>query len=118
MALRFAQLMLESMRILADRTRRDPQFSALAAYYAVSWLKPHGQRIGFFTQPFPAGLKKRLLTGYFRLLVWVFAPAAQTRATAHLNPTIYWLTRRQLLRRFAETGDRAAARTAAGRADT
>ena len=101
-ALRFARLMLESMRILADKARRDPTFSDLAAYHAVSSLPPHGQRIGFITQPFPSGAKKRLLGAYFRMLVWAFAPAQQTRDSAKPTPTIYWLTRQELLLQFAD----------------
>lgn len=101
-ALRFTRLMLESMRILAEQGRRDPLFSELAVYHAVSWLKPHGAQIGFFTQPVPAGPHKYLISVYFRLLVWAFAPAQETRAAAIPEPTIYWLTREQLLLRFGK----------------
>ena len=101
-ALRFARLMRESMQLLADKARQDPLFSDLAVYHAVSWLPPHGRRIGFITEPFPDGPKKRLLAVYFRLLVWAFAPAAETRASARPDPTIYWLTRKELLRQFAD----------------
>jgi UDP-N-acetylglucosamine:LPS N-acetylglucosamine transferase len=104
-ALRFVRLMLESMHILADRARQDPLFSDLAVYHAVSWLPPHGQRIGFITEPFRNGPKKRLIAAYFRLLVWAFAPAEQTRASARPDPTIYWLTRKELLRRFGDVRD-------------
>lgn len=99
-ALRFARLMLESMRILAERGRTDPLFSDLKVYHAVSWLRPHGEQVGFVTQPFPEGLGKRMITVYFRLLVWAFAPAQETRASARPEPTIYWLTHEQLLLRF------------------
>ena len=101
-ALRFARLMLESMQLLADKARQDPLFSDLAVYHAVSWLPPHGQRIGFITEPFPDGPRKRLLAAYFRLLVWAFAPAEETRASARPDPTVYWLTRKELLRRFGD----------------
>ncbi|MEK6209845.1 MAG: glycosyltransferase [Pseudomonadota bacterium] len=104
-ALRFVRLMLESMHILADRARQDPMFSDLAVYHAVSWLPPHGQRIGFITEPFPDGPKKRLIAAYFRLLVWAYAPAEQTRASARPDPTIYWLTRKELLQRFGDLRD-------------
>lgn len=101
-ALRFVRLMLESMHSLADKARQDPLFSDLAVYHAVSWLPPHGQRIGFITEPFPDGPRKRLLAAYFRLLVWAFAPAEETRASARPDPTVYWLTRKELLRRFGD----------------
>lgn len=38
----------------------------------------------------------------FRLLVWTFAPAQETRAAANPEPTCYWLTREQLLLRFGK----------------
>lgn len=104
-ALRFARLMLESMRILADRARQDAGFADLTVYHAVSWLPPHGQRIGFITEPFPDGPRKRLIAAYFRLLVWAFAPAEQTRVAARPDPTVYWLTRKELRRRFGDVCD-------------
>jgi processive 1,2-diacylglycerol beta-glucosyltransferase len=104
-ALRFARLMLESMHILAEKSRQEPTLSDLPVYHAVSWLPPHGQRIGFITVPFPDGLWKRLIAAYFRILVWAYAPAAQTRASARPAPTVYWLTRKELLRRFGEVPD-------------
>jgi hypothetical protein len=104
-ALHFVRLMLKSMHILADRARQDPMFADLAVYQAVSWLPPHGQRIGFITEPFPDGARKRLIAAYFRLLVWAYAPAKETRASARPDPTIYWLTRMELLRRFGDASD-------------
>lgn len=102
-ALRFTRLMLASMRILAEQGRQDPHFSELTVYNAVSWLGPHGAKVGFQTQPVPPGPRKYLSSLYFRLLVWTFAPAQQTRASASPEPTIYWLTREQLLQRFGKT---------------
>ncbi len=104
-ALHFVRLMLKSMHILADKARQDPMFSDLAVFHAVSWLPPHGQQIGFVTEPFPDGARKRLIAAYFRLLVWAYAPAKETRASARPDPTIYWLTRMDLLRRFGDPSD-------------
>ena len=104
-ALRFVRLLLKSMHILAVAARQDPMYSDLAVYHAVSWLPPHGQRIGFITEPFPDGPKMRLIAAHFRLLVWAYAPAKQTRASARPDPTIYWLTRKELLRRFGDVRD-------------
>jgi len=104
-ASRFVRLMLESLHILADKARQDPVFSDLTVYHAVSGLPPHGQRIGFITEPFPEGIWKGLIAAYFRVLVWVYAPAAQTRASAKPAPTVYWLTRKELLQRFGEVHD-------------
>ncbi|MFW5454086.1 YkoP family protein [Thioalkalivibrio sulfidiphilus] len=104
-AWRFARLMLESLRILADRARRDAGFADLPVYHAVTWLPPHGERIGFITEPFPDGPRRLMISAYFRLLVWAFAPAEQTRVAAKPDPTVYWLTRKELQRRFGEVRD-------------
>lgn len=101
-AFRFARLMVGSMRILAEKERLDPLLSELAVYHAVTWLRPHGAQLGFFTQPVPAGPRKYFISLYFRLLVWTFAPAQETRAAANPEPTCYWLTREQLLLRFGK----------------
>lgn len=101
-ALQFAHLMLESLQVLAHKARHDPAFSDLAVYHALSWLPPHGERIGFVTRPYPHGVARRLHAAYFRLLVWAYAPASKTRASARPEPTLYWITRRQLLRQFAD----------------
>ncbi len=99
-ALGFARLMLESMHDLAERAFHDPAFCDLPVFHAVSWLPAHGHRIGFVTRPLPDGIRKRLLAVWFRLLVWAFAPARQSRG-ARPEPHFYWLTRKTLLQRFA-----------------
>jgi hypothetical protein len=113
-ALTFARLMIQSLRALADKARTDPNFSDLEVFHAVSWLPGYGERIGFVTAPYPDGVKKRLMTAYFRLLIWAFAPVEQSRS-ARPNPHFYWLTRKELVRRYgahrdadASTGDKAA----------
>lgn len=98
-ALGFARLMLESMHDLADRAFRDPAFCDLSVFHAVSWLPARGHRIGFVTAPLPDGFRKRVLTTYFQLLVWAFAPAEKSRS-ARPDPHFYWLTRKTLLQRF------------------
>lgn len=102
-ALGFARLMLESMHDLADRAFRDPALRDLPVFHAVSWLPAHGHRIGFVTRPLPDGIRKRLLSAWFQLLVWAFAPARQSRG-ARPDPHFYWLTRKTLLQRFAAKG--------------
>jgi len=104
-ARRFAPLMLGSLHSLAQRARCDAGFADLAVYHAVSWLPPHGRRVGFVTEPFPDGPRRGLIAAYCRLLIWAFAPAAQTRASARPEPTVYWLTRKELLTRFGEVHD-------------
>jgi hypothetical protein len=98
-ALGFARLIIQSLRALADKARTDPAFSDLAVYHAVSWLPGHGDKIGFITAPYPGGMKKRLMAAHFRLLIWAFAPIEQSRK-ARPDPHFYWLTRKELLRRY------------------
>lgn len=100
-AFRFARLLSESLHLLADLARHDPAFADLAAYHALTWLPPHGRQAGFITEPYPDGLRKRLRTAYFRLLVWTFAATEQTRTTARPDPIVYWLTQAQLLGKFS-----------------
>ncbi len=97
----FGHLFIDSMRLLAERTRSDPLLAQLVGFQAVSWLGSRGQQFGFCPQPLPASARTQLLKAYFRLMVWVFAPAAQTRAAARLEPTRYWISHAQLQRHFA-----------------
>jgi hypothetical protein len=114
-ALGFARLMLESMHELADRAVHDPDLADLRVFHAVSWLPAHGHKVGFVTRPVPDGLRKRLLSAWFRLLVWAFAPARQSRASRP-DPHFYWLTRSVLLERFAANPGPARSRHASPRA--
>jgi len=100
-ALRFARLMRESLRELAQRARTDAPFSDLTVFQGLTWLPPHGRRVGFITQPCPDQMNTRWRSAYFRLLVWAFAPAPETRVRAGAAPTVYWLTRAQLLQDYA-----------------
>jgi hypothetical protein len=100
-AFRFARLLRESMHLLADLARRDPAFADLPAYHALTWLPPHGRWAGFVTEPFPDGIRRRLLAAHFRLLVWTFAATERTRTTARPNPIVYWLTQAQLMGKFS-----------------
>lgn len=101
-ALGFARLMIQSLHDLARRARTDPRLCDLAVYHAVSWLPAHGQRIGFICAPYPEGLKKRWMTLHFKLLVWAFAPARDSRS-AWPDPHYFWMTRKELLKRFPES---------------
>lgn len=114
-ALGFARLMLESMQELARLAREDPEYADLHVFHAVSWLPAHGHKVGFVTRPLPGSLRKRLLSAWFRLLVWAFAPAQQSRE-ARPDPHFYWLTRRTLVARFADRPAHPRIRHAASRA--
>jgi hypothetical protein len=93
---RFAKLMRESLRLLAEASQTDPELQSIRVYHGVTWIPDHGNVVGFVSTPRPKTLRTRLLSGYFKLLLWTFAPAARTRANARAEPRDYWLTQRML----------------------
>lgn len=95
---RFAKLMRESLRTLAEASRSDPEMSAIRVFHGVTWIPEHGNVVGFESTPRPKTWRTRVLSSYFRLLMWTFAPASRTRATARAEPRDYWLTRDMLSR--------------------
>jgi YkoP-like protein len=93
---RFAKLMRESMRRLAECAESDPVFREVRAFQGVTWLPAHGEVVGFVSKPLPKTWKTRLLSNHFRMLSWVFAPARRIRDRGHAEPRTYWLTRTAL----------------------
>lgn len=89
---RFARMMRLSLHKLADCTQSDPQFSDIRVFTGVTWIPEHGKDVGFVSKPLPLGIRRRLLAMHFRMLMWAFAPAAQTRAADIGEPRVYWLT--------------------------
>jgi hypothetical protein len=95
---RFAKLMRESLRQLAEAAHTDPTLREIRVFQGVTWIPAHGEVVGFVSTPLPKSWKSRLLAGHFRLLSWVFAPSDKIRARARPEPRLYWLTREALLR--------------------
>jgi hypothetical protein len=93
---RFARLMRESLRTLAQSAQEDPQLRDIHVYHGVTWLPAHGGVVGFESRPLPATLRNRMIRWYLQLLVWTFAPASRTRKRAVVEPRAYWLTRQAL----------------------
>lgn len=93
---RFARLMRESLRTLAEAAQSDPELSRINVFYGVTWIPEHGSVVGFVSTPRQKTWRTRILAGYFRLLMWTFAPASRTRARARTEPRDYWLTQRML----------------------
>lgn len=94
--LRFAKLMRESLRTLAEAAHSDPALRDVRVFQGVTWIPAHGEVVGFVSTPLPPSWKTRLLARHFRMLMWVFAPAARIRARARAEPRLYWLTRKAL----------------------
>jgi hypothetical protein len=95
---RFAKLMRESLRLLAEASQTDPELKSIRVYYGVTWIPEHGNVVGFISTPRPKTWRTRVLSGYLKLLLWTFSPSARTRAKARAEPRDYWLTQRMLAR--------------------
>lgn len=102
----FARLLFESLRALADLSRGDERFREIKVFQGIGWLR-HGEQIGFINEPVPEGRRKRFLAMHIGLLVWAFAPRKGTAIAASPEPTLTWLTRAALLKRFATEGNNA-----------
>lgn len=107
---RFARLMRESLQRLAEAARNDPQFADVRVFQGLTWIPAHGSVVGFVSTPLPRTWRSRLLGLHFRMLMWVFAPAASIRRRAQAQPRLYWLTRRALVNNLDKL------KTSAGRA--
>ncbi|HEY6644052.1 YkoP family protein [Povalibacter sp.] len=105
---RFARLMRESLRQLDQMARVDPSLSDVRVFQGVTWLPAHGQVVGFVSTPLPKDFRWRLLTAHFRLLSWVFAPAAKIRDRDDAEPRLYWLTRDALAKNVGKLKGEAA----------
>ena len=95
---RFAKLMRESLRTLAEASQSDPELRDIQVYHGVTWIPDHGNVVGFVSTPRPTNWRTRILSAYFKLLLYTFAPASRTRAKARAEPRDYWLTQRMLAR--------------------
>ncbi|MGH8501404.1 MAG: YkoP family protein [Gammaproteobacteria bacterium] len=98
----FLRLLRSSLAALAQRLRVDPELDDLAGFRGVTWMPARGRHLGFETEPMPAGMRTRWLKLHFRLMLYAFYPE-KTRQAVDFKPHVYWLTRKQLLQRFAPT---------------
>jgi hypothetical protein len=101
-AVRFVRLLLESLRNLAEMARADGPFGDLAVFQGLGWWR-HGESVGFLSEPFPEGGRKRFLAVHIGLLVWAFAPSVSTAIAARPEPRISWITRDTLIKRHGRT---------------
>ena len=103
--LRFAKMMRLSLYRLAQCAHSDPNFQDVSVFEGVTWIPEHGKVVGFVSKPVPGGLRRLWLAGHFRLLMWAFAPAAQTRTRGAAEPRVYWMTRTALTRNLGKLLD-------------
>jgi hypothetical protein len=95
---RFAKLMRESLRKLAEAAHNDPMFADVRVFQGTTWIPAHGEVVGFVSTPLPKTWKTKLLSMHFRMLMWVFAPSSRIRNRERVEPRLYWLTRAALAR--------------------
>ena len=98
---RFARLLRQSFAELAALVQGDQALANVQLFEGVTWFRPHGTAVGFQTEPVAPGLRKRWLTAYFRLLIWGFAPVAQSAAMSEVEPRVFRISRRALVAHFA-----------------
>ena len=101
-ALEFLRLLFESLEALAQRAANDPDYARYPVYQGITWFSPHGMKMGFETEPMADSHRRSYLMRFFRVLVWVVAPAKETRGRTQLEPTVFWMTRQQLLDRYLD----------------
>jgi hypothetical protein len=99
---RFAKLMRESLRELAHASQHDPNWQDIKVFQGVTWIPAHGEVVGFVSTPMPKSWRTKWLASHFRMLMWVFAPAARIRERENAEPRLYWLTRDALARNISK----------------
>lgn len=96
---RFARLFRQSLQALAMQAQANPELQDVSVYQGLTWFRPHGRKVGFFSEALPKGLRSWWLRTYFRVLVWGFSPV--TAASAQVRaPRRFWITRGDLIRHF------------------
>jgi hypothetical protein len=73
----------------------------IKVFQGVTWIPSHGEVVGFVSTPMPKSWRTRWLASHFRMLMWVFAPAARIRER-NAEPRLYWLTRDALARNISK----------------
>jgi hypothetical protein len=99
-AIVFLRLLRDSLTMLAQLAQNDPELKDLAGFRGTTWMPRGGRHLGFEIEPLPPGLRSRLLKLHFQLMLRAFYP--ETTSQRAQCPYVYWLTRRQLLDRFAD----------------
>ncbi|HEY3487594.1 MAG TPA: hypothetical protein VGL10_05965 [Gammaproteobacteria bacterium] len=96
-AFAFGYSLVRSMRNLSRQLTEDPLFNDLEVISGITWFKPHGNKIGFESEPLAPGRKKDLLKNHFRILLYAMFPHLAKRENDRLEPHQFWLTKNRLL---------------------
>ena len=94
-ALRFRRLITASLAHISQRMN-DEKFKDVKALHGVSWLPPHGEKLGFMIERLPESWLNRVRKFYFRVLLKAFFPTLAARENNRLHPHAYWMTRNNL----------------------
>lgn len=100
-ALHFRKLLLSSLGKLAKHIDENEKFKRVKVLHGISWLPPHGERLGFLIEPKPISIFSFFQALYFKLLLKVFFPHVAVSGKKPIQPYAYWLTRRNLLKYFS-----------------
>lgn len=100
-ALRFRRLLLSSFRQLARDINENEKFVMVKVFHGVSWLPPHGEKLGFLIERLPDSTLNIVRKVYFKILLTVFFPHVAALEKNRIQPHAYWLTRQNLLKHFA-----------------
>ncbi|MCE3252235.1 MAG: hypothetical protein K0Q67_1245 [Cellvibrio sp.] len=100
-ALRFRRLLLASFAHLAKAIHENEKFRQVKAFHGVSWLPPHGEKLGFVIERLPDSALNLVRKFYFTILLRVFFPHLVDQENNRIHPHAYWLTRDSLLKNFS-----------------
>lgn len=100
-ALRFRKLLMSSFGQLARGIHQNEKFVMVKAFHGVSWLPPHGEKLGFVIERMPNSVVNYARKWYFKLMLSTFFPHISETEKNRVQPHAYWLTRQNLFKNFA-----------------
>lgn len=104
-ALRFRKLLFTSFQRLAQDIHRQEKWADIQVFHGVSWIPPHGEKLGFLIEEMPDSLLTRMRRWYFKVLLKTFFPHVSALNQGNIKPHAYWLTRRNLLKYFSHNNE-------------
>lgn len=96
---RFARLFRRSLQVLAARALSDPALRDVMVFQGMTWLRVHGHKVGFISEPVTGRWQRWWLSVWFTVLSRRFSPVRDA-APLSSGPRRFWLTRSALLKHF------------------
>lgn len=100
----FVRMLVASLSELALYVAQDPRWKNIHVFRGVTWLSPHGERLGFEVEPYPDTVKARLLRWHYHTLFYAFHPEGRCTGLPDFGPRVFWLTRARLFSLYAPDG--------------